>query len=85
MTTDNKKFIVEGKLADNERLKEQSNFLRGTVQKTREKPTYTFLSYTLYLTQPNETVLAVAVTSYPKTVTFYIRTQPTESHHGVIP
>jgi sulfite reductase (NADPH) hemoprotein beta-component len=31
MTTDNKKFIVEGKLADNERLKEQSNFLRGTI------------------------------------------------------
>ncbi|WP_158965501.1 assimilatory sulfite reductase (NADPH) hemoprotein subunit [Paraglaciecola sp. L3A3] len=31
MSTDNKKFIVEGKLADNERLKTQSNFLRGTI------------------------------------------------------
>lgn len=31
MSTDNKNFIVEGKLADNERLKEQSNFLRGTI------------------------------------------------------
>ena len=31
MSTDNKNFIVEGKLADNERLKTQSNFLRGTI------------------------------------------------------
>jgi len=31
MSTDNKKFVVEGKLADNERLKDQSNFLRGTI------------------------------------------------------
>lgn len=31
MSTDNKKFIVEGKLADNERLKTESNFLRGTI------------------------------------------------------
>ncbi|KXI29527.1 assimilatory sulfite reductase (NADPH) hemoprotein subunit [Paraglaciecola hydrolytica] len=31
MTTDNTKFIVQGKLADNERLKTQSNFLRGTI------------------------------------------------------
>ena len=31
MTTDHKKFVVEGKLADNERLKGQSNFLRGTI------------------------------------------------------
>lgn len=31
MSTDNKNFVVEGKLADNERLKEQSNFLRGTI------------------------------------------------------
>ncbi len=30
MTTDNK-FVVEGKLADNERLKGESNFLRGTI------------------------------------------------------
>lgn len=30
MTTDNK-FIVQGKLSDNERLKSQSNFLRGTI------------------------------------------------------
>ncbi len=31
MSTDNKNFIVEGKLADNERLKTESNFLRGTI------------------------------------------------------
>ena len=31
MTTDNKNFVVEGKLADNERLKTESNFLRGTI------------------------------------------------------
>jgi len=31
MSTDQKKFVVEGKLADNERLKQQSNFLRGTI------------------------------------------------------
>jgi sulfite reductase (NADPH) hemoprotein beta-component len=31
MSTDHKKFVVEGKLADNERLKDQSNFLRGTI------------------------------------------------------
>jgi sulfite reductase (NADPH) hemoprotein beta-component len=31
MSNDHKKFIVEGKLADNERLKEQSNLLRGTI------------------------------------------------------
>jgi sulfite reductase (NADPH) hemoprotein beta-component len=31
MSNDRKKFIVEGKLADNERLKEQSNLLRGTI------------------------------------------------------
>lgn len=30
MTTDNK-FVVQGKLADNERLKGESNFLRGTI------------------------------------------------------
>lgn len=30
MTTDNK-FVVEGKLSDNERLKAQSNLLRGTI------------------------------------------------------
>lgn len=33
MSNDPKNFIVEGKLADNERLKEQSNFLRGTIAK----------------------------------------------------
>ncbi len=32
MSTDNDKFIVKGKLADNERLKAQSNFLRGTIE-----------------------------------------------------
>ena len=31
MSNDHKKFIVEGKLADNERLKDKSNFLRGTI------------------------------------------------------
>lgn len=31
MSIDHKKFVVEGKLADNERLKEQSNLLRGTI------------------------------------------------------
>ncbi|WP_339720887.1 assimilatory sulfite reductase (NADPH) hemoprotein subunit [uncultured Paraglaciecola sp.] len=31
MSTDNKNFVVEGKLADNERLKGQSDFLRGTI------------------------------------------------------
>ena len=31
MTTDTNKFIVQGKLADNERLKTASNFLRGTI------------------------------------------------------
>ncbi|MBU3005141.1 assimilatory sulfite reductase (NADPH) hemoprotein subunit [Paraglaciecola arctica] len=31
MSTDKTKFVVEGKLADNERLKGQSNFLRGTI------------------------------------------------------
>jgi sulfite reductase (NADPH) hemoprotein beta-component len=31
MSNDHKDFIVEGKLADNERLKEKSNFLRGTI------------------------------------------------------
>lgn len=31
MSTDPKKFVVQGKLADNERLKEQSNFLRGSI------------------------------------------------------
>ena len=31
MTTDTTKFIVQGKLADNERLKTASNFLRGTI------------------------------------------------------
>jgi sulfite reductase (NADPH) hemoprotein beta-component len=31
MSNDHKDFIVEGKLADNERLKEQSNLLRGTI------------------------------------------------------
>jgi sulfite reductase (NADPH) hemoprotein beta-component len=31
MSNDRKNFIVEGKLADNERLKEQSNLLRGTI------------------------------------------------------
>ncbi|WP_299083437.1 assimilatory sulfite reductase (NADPH) hemoprotein subunit [uncultured Paraglaciecola sp.] len=31
MSEDNKKFVVTGKLADNERLKEQSNFLRGSI------------------------------------------------------
>jgi sulfite reductase (NADPH) hemoprotein beta-component len=32
MTTETNKFIVEGKLADNERLKTESNFLRGTIE-----------------------------------------------------
>ncbi|MGJ8679978.1 assimilatory sulfite reductase (NADPH) hemoprotein subunit [Paraglaciecola sp.] len=36
MSTDNKNFIVEGKLADNERLKTQSNFLRGTIAEDLE-------------------------------------------------
>jgi sulfite reductase (NADPH) hemoprotein beta-component len=31
MSNDHKKFIVEGKLADNERLKDKSDFLRGTI------------------------------------------------------
>jgi sulfite reductase (NADPH) hemoprotein beta-component len=31
MSNDHKKFIVEGKLTDNERLKDKSNFLRGTI------------------------------------------------------
>jgi sulfite reductase (NADPH) hemoprotein beta-component len=31
MSNDHKNFIVEGNLADNERLKEQSNLLRGTI------------------------------------------------------
>ncbi|MEP1448745.1 MAG: assimilatory sulfite reductase (NADPH) hemoprotein subunit [Paraglaciecola sp.] len=31
MSTDKTNFVVEGKLADNERLKGQSNFLRGTI------------------------------------------------------
>jgi sulfite reductase (NADPH) hemoprotein beta-component len=31
MSKDHKNFVVEGKLADNERLKSQSNFLRGTI------------------------------------------------------
>ena len=31
MSTEDKKFVVEGKLADNERLKEQSNLLRGSI------------------------------------------------------
>jgi len=31
MSTEPKNFVVEGKLADNERLKEQSDFLRGTI------------------------------------------------------
>jgi sulfite reductase (NADPH) hemoprotein beta-component len=31
MSNDHKRFIVEGKLADNERLKDKSNFLRGTI------------------------------------------------------
>ncbi|WP_289028802.1 assimilatory sulfite reductase (NADPH) hemoprotein subunit [uncultured Paraglaciecola sp.] len=31
MSTDNKNFVVEGKLADNERLKTESNYLRGTI------------------------------------------------------
>ena len=30
MSKDHKNFVVEGKLADNERLKDQSNLLRGT-------------------------------------------------------
>lgn len=32
MSTDTNKFTVEGKLADNERLKTDSNFLRGTIE-----------------------------------------------------
>ena len=31
MTTETNKFVVQGKLADNERLKTDSNFLRGTI------------------------------------------------------
>jgi sulfite reductase (NADPH) hemoprotein beta-component len=31
MSNDHKNFIVEGKLADNERLKDKSDFLRGTI------------------------------------------------------
>ena len=31
MTTDNNNLVVQGKLADNERLKGESNFLRGTI------------------------------------------------------
>tara|TARA_R110002153_G_C13325854_1_gene497494 strand:+ start:2221 stop:3933 length:1713 start_codon:yes stop_codon:yes gene_type:complete len=31
MTTDNNNFVVQGKQADNERLKGESNFLRGTI------------------------------------------------------
>lgn len=31
MTTNNEKYVVQGVLADNERLKGQSNFLRGTI------------------------------------------------------
>jgi sulfite reductase (NADPH) hemoprotein beta-component len=31
MSNEHKDFIVEGKLADNERLKDKSNFLRGTI------------------------------------------------------
>ncbi|MFQ3236684.1 MAG: sulfite reductase (NADPH) hemoprotein beta-component [Paraglaciecola sp.] len=31
MTTNNDKYVVQGVLADNERLKGQSNFLRGTI------------------------------------------------------
>ncbi len=31
MSKDHKNFVVEGKLADNERLKDQSNLLRGTI------------------------------------------------------
>lgn len=31
MSNEDKKFVVEGKLADNERLKEQSNLLRGSI------------------------------------------------------
>ncbi|MFT6895761.1 MAG: sulfite reductase (NADPH) hemoprotein beta-component [Paraglaciecola sp.] len=33
MTTNNEKYVVQGVLADNERLKGQSNFLRGTIAK----------------------------------------------------
>ena len=32
MTTNNDKYVVQGKLADNERMKERSNFLRGTIE-----------------------------------------------------
>lgn len=31
MTTNNDKYVVQGKLADNERMKSRSNFLRGTI------------------------------------------------------
>jgi sulfite reductase (NADPH) hemoprotein beta-component len=31
MSTDNKKFVVQGKLADNERMKQQSDLLRGSI------------------------------------------------------
>ncbi|MFT4937852.1 MAG: sulfite reductase (NADPH) hemoprotein beta-component [Paraglaciecola sp.] len=31
MSTNNDKHVVQGKLADNERMKERSNFLRGTI------------------------------------------------------
>lgn len=31
MTTNNDKYVVQGKLADNERMKERSNYLRGTI------------------------------------------------------
>lgn len=36
--TDNKNLVVEGKLADNERLKAQSNHLRGTIVKDLADP-----------------------------------------------
>ncbi|WP_340681142.1 assimilatory sulfite reductase (NADPH) hemoprotein subunit [Paraglaciecola sp.] len=44
MTTDTTKFIVQGKLADNERLKTSSNFLRGTIaQDLKEDLTGSFV------------------------------------------
>jgi sulfite reductase (NADPH) hemoprotein beta-component len=33
MTDNNNKYVVQGVLADNERMKERSNFLRGTIEK----------------------------------------------------
>ena len=32
MTTNNDKYVVQGVLADNERMKDRSNFLRGTIE-----------------------------------------------------